>query len=397
MARRCARFVLLEPSKVGSQHITLLEGYLRALLAIDTPSMGYSLVYRADPSSHAALDAEVKARVPLDPIRVLNPENRRWVRKVAQEVGAVFSAMDGMGPDDRLLVTCLSSPSLLIVELVARVLGFGGRDVTVVLHGEVEALFDASCRSPRSWGFWSWRWSRLRRADSPLSLAVIADFIRAGLALLDPGKFGGDAIRVLPFPITPFRGHSAEVPERHLAAFIGYRTRFKDFDRFQAIASAAGPDLRFAAIGGGVVDEQGMGKQGEGERPFRPQLGFLGEVAEASVAIFPYAQGYTAAMSAAALDALSTGVHIVATRRPCFIALHDLFGADHVTLFDTDAELLALLADRPRLDRLRAGAAARRAGLARSPFGPAAAEDAFRAMLAPASRAHGHEPQREAA
>jgi hypothetical protein len=392
MARQRARFILLEPSKVGPQHITLLEGYLRALLALDTRSMGYSLVYRADPSSHAALGAEVRARVPLDPIRVINPEDRRWVRKVAQEVGAVLSAMDGMGPDDRLLITCLSSPSLLIVELVARLLGFGGRNVTVVLHGEVEALFDSSCRSPRSWGFWSWRWAQLRRADSPLSLAVIADFIRAGLAGLDPSKFGGDAIRVLPFPITPFEGHGGSAPERHLAAFIGYRTRFKDFDRFQAIAAAAGPEVRFAAIGGGVVDEQGTG-----ERPFRPDLGFMGEVAEASVAIFPYSQGYTAAMSAAALDALSTGVHIVATRRPCFIALHAVFGPEHVTLFDEDAEVLSLLADRPRLDRLRAGAESRRAGLARSPFGPSAAEEAFRAMLAPDSRPHLREPQREAA
>lgn len=392
MARDGARLVLLEPSKVGPQHITLLEGYLRALLTLDMDSMGYSLVYRADPSSHAALSPAVQGRVPLEPIPVINPEERRWVRKVAQEVSAVMSAMDRMGPDDRLLITCLSSPSLLILEAVARFLGFGGRNVTVVLHGELEALFDSSCRSPRSWGFWAWRWYRLRRPGSPLSLAVIADFIRSALAGLDPQRFGGDATRVLPFPISPFEGQESRLPERHLAAFIGYRTRFKDFDRFQELAAAAGPDVRFAAIGGGVVDELGIG-----ERPFRPDLGFLGEVAEASVAIFPYMQGYTAAMSAAALDALSTGVHIVATRRPCFMALAEMFGPDHVTLFDTDAEALSVLADRPRLDRLRAGAASRRAGLARSPFGPASAEEAFRAMLAPGSQPHLREPQKEAA
>lgn len=392
MVRDSFRFILLEPSKVGPQHITLLEGYLRAIVEMDIGSMGYRLVYRADPSSYAALSPEVKGRVPLEPIRVINPEERRWVCKVAQEVSAVFAAMHGMGPGDRLLITCLSSPSLLIVEAVASFLGLGGRNVTVVLHGEVEALFDNSCRSPRSWGFWSWRWSRLRKAGSPLSLAVIADFIRAGLAGLDPQRFGGDAIRVLPFPITPFEGQTGRLPERHLAAFIGYRTRFKDFDRFQALAAAAGPDVRFAAIGGGAVDELGIG-----ERPFRPDLGFVGEVAEASVAIFPYSQGYTAALSAAALDALSTGVHIVATRRPCFMALHAVFGPEHVTLFDTDAEVLALLADRQRLDRLRAGAVARRAALADSPFGLSATKEAFRTMLSPGSRPHLREPQKEGA
>jgi hypothetical protein len=372
------RLIVLEPSKVGPQHITLLEGYLRALLALDVRSMGYNLVYRADPSSHAALAPEVGSRIPLEPIRVINPEQRRWIRKVGQEVSAVFSTLDGMGPEDRLLVTCLSSPSLLMLELVARFAGFGGRDITVVLHGEVEALFDSSCRSPRSWGFWSWRWSQLRRPNSPLALAVIADFIRVALARLDPARFGGNAVRLLPFPITPFVGQDMETPVQQLAAFIGYRTRFKDFDRFQAIASAAGQQLRFAAIGGGVVDELG-----QGERLFRPELGFLGEVAEATIAIFPYSQGYTAAMSAAALDALSTGVHIVATRRPCFVALQEAFGPDYVTVFDEDSEVQSVVADQQRLDRLKGGAAARRKGLARSPFGPAATEAAFRELLAP--------------
>ncbi len=376
MAAGGARFIVLEPSKVGPQHITLLEGYLRALLAIEPEAMGYRLVYRADQSSHAALAPDVRGRVPLEPIHVINPEERRWVRKIAQEVGAVLAALDGMGPGDRLLVTCLSSPSLLVLEAVARLFGLGGRDITVVLHGEVEALFDESCRSPRSWGFWAWRWSRLRRPDSPIALAVIADFIRTALVQHDPVRFPAQAIRVLPLPISPFDGTAARLVGDHLVAFIGYRTRFKDFDRFQSIADAATGPVRFAAIGGGRVDDlAGV------ERPFDPELGFMGEVAQASVALFPYSQGYTAAMSAAALDALSTGVHIVATARPCFVALHEVFGPDHVTLFETDAEVLALLADHARLDRLRAGAAVRRARLAASPFGPAAAQRSFRALL----------------
>ena len=86
-------------------------------------------------------------------------------------------------------------------------------------------------------------------------------------------------------------------------------------------------------------------------------------------------------MSAAVLDALSTGVHIVATRRGCFEAIHREFGDDTITLFDTDAELAAIVGDQAFLERARAGAAARRSRLATSSFGMAATEADFRRVL----------------
>lgn len=366
------RFIMLEPSKVGSQHVTLLEGWLRALHAIDLPARGLELVYRADSTSFAALAEDVRVRTRHEPITVLDPEQRRWVRKVFQELRAVRQSVADLGPRDLLLITCLSSPTLFLLELGNALLGT--KNVTAVLHGEVEALFDFTQRDPRRWGFWAWAWARLRRPGSRLRLAVIARFIADSLAKWDPVRFGNGKVRVLPFPVLPASGPCFD-EDGHLAIFIGYRTRFKGYDRFVRIAQQLGARMAFAAVGGGVVEAVPGGQR----RPIDPRRGYHGEVARASVAIFPYSAGYVAGLSAAALDALATGVHILATPRPCFVALRDALGPDHVTLFETEAEAAAIL-DGPFLDRVRAGAESRRRGLARSPFGSGAAEAAFAAM-----------------
>jgi glycosyltransferase involved in cell wall biosynthesis len=367
------RFVVLEPSKVGNQHITLIEGYLRALLQVDLDARGLDLVYRADPSSHAALAPDVGGAVMFEPVAVQNPEARRWVSKVAQEVALVREAVSLLRAGDLLLVTCLSSPSLLLLELANRFL----RDakLTVVLHGEVEALFDPSTRSVRRWGFWSWQWSQRRRPGSRLRLAVIAGFIRDALSDAMPQTLSKRDIRVLPFPVSP---HEAAAPREgaHRAIFIGYRTRYKGFHRFAEVAKGlSGGGVEFLTVGDGKVEQLPSGDA----RAF--EGGFLAEVARASVAVFPYEGGYVASLSAAALDAVSTGVHILATRRPCFQSLASELGDDFVTLFDTDEEMQRLLADRSFLDRVRAGAPARRAVLEQTPYGLAHTRAAFAAML----------------
>ena len=374
MSDRCPRFVVLEPSKVGPQHITLIEGYLRALLTLDLPARGIDLVYRADPSSHAALSADVREAVRFEAISVLDPEARQWVRKIGQEVMAVREAVTRMRATDILLITCLSSPSLLLVEVGNGLLG--DRNVTAVLHGEVEALFDARYhRSWRSWGFWAWRWFRLRRHDSRLKLAVIAGFIGDALAKLAPDRLSAADMRVLPFPVSSADGLPLAAG-RHTAVFIGYRTKFKGFDRFAQVASSRAGGLAYVVVGHGQVEEIPAGDvRGFGE------AGFIGEVAKASVAVFPYSAGYVASLSAAALDALSTGVHMVATRRPCFEALERELGSDFITLFDSDEDLSALLADTGFLDRARAGSGRRRMQLAETSYGLSATITAFAAML----------------
>jgi glycosyltransferase involved in cell wall biosynthesis len=365
----------MEPSKVGPQHITLLEGYLGALLALDLPRCGLELVYRADPSSHATLSDSVRARVPLEPIAVIDPDQRRWVAKGLQELGAVRAALAKIGPDDVLVITCLTAPALFLLELAQAMIA--DRRVVVVLHSELEALFDPGLRSPRTWGFWAYRWFRARRPSSRLGIAVIAPFVRDALETSFPETFPPGSIRLLSFPVSggTYAEPEADGPPR--VVFIGYKTRFKGFDVFASAAAAlADEPLAFECIGGGKVESVPGGRL----RGFSAG-GFLDEVARSSLAVFPYQQGYVVTMSAAALDAVATGVHVVATRRPCFEALAAEFGPDCVTLFDTEAELQAILRDRSFIARVQAGAVGRRGLLARSSFGPAATRSAFATLL----------------
>ena len=369
-----ARLVVQEPSKVGPQHITLIEAYLLALLAIDVKAMGIDLVYAADPSSHAALAPSTRHRIAFEPIGVINAEDRRWVAKGLLEVWTVINAVRKSGPRDMLIVTCLTTPALMILEVLS--IGFGRKRVLVVLHSELEALVNDGLRSPRTWGFWSHNWSKLRRLGSRLRIAVIADYVRDALTTTGIAAVARPEVELLTFPV----GSSDGLPTgtgAHRIAFIGYKTWMKGFDRFEALAnSGAAPGCDFTIICAGRIENVVTGDS----RPF-DESGFLGEVAQSTLAILPYSEGYVATVSAAVLDALSTGVHIVATRRGCFEAIHREFGDDTITLYDSDAELAAIVGDAGFLDRARAGSGARRSRLATSSFGTAATEADFRRLL----------------
>lgn len=370
-----ARLVLLEPSKVGPQHITLIEAYLRALQSIDIAAMGFGLVYAAHPSSHAALAPDVQARLVHEPVAVIDAEARRWVAKGLLEVKVVEQAIGRLGPNDVLIITCLTAPALLLIEALA--CRIGGKRVMVVLHSELESLVDPTLRSPTTWGFWSYQWSRLRRTGSPLRIAVLADYIRDKLDTLGNPALSRSEVELLTFPVSIAKNIPVPVGP-HRLSFIGFKTRMKGFECFDLLAKAnALPNRLFHVVGSGKVEDVVTGVA----RPFDAS-GFLGEVGQSTLAIFPYTYGYEASLSAAVLDALSTGVHIVATRRRCFEAVHREFGDSSVTLYDTEAELKAIIADDGFLARARAGAAERREKLPQSSFGAAATRADFRRVLA---------------
>ena len=56
---------------------------------------------------------------------------------------------------------------------------------------------------------------------------------------------------------------------------------------------------------------------------------------------FPYSSGYELSLSAAMLDAIAVGTHLVTLNVPCARALHQYFGDAYITIFDnfTDLEL----------------------------------------------------------
>jgi len=332
------RFFFVEPSKVGPQHITMIEGFLRALTSSERLARTHALIFVSSRSSFAHLSADLQANLHHEAVPVMNPEKRRLILKTFVEFFVVLRYLLKMRSGDLLFVSCVLPTTLLALEYANRVLRRTGFHVT--LHGEVEGLFDRSLQRISSYGYWVALWLRRRRPDSMLSLVVIDDFIKQRLLAEFPDKFSDAQISVVHHPITAFVGSAAgrQPPVRPAVCFIGYRTRFKGFDQFEELAGTV-PGLRFIAIGGGTV----LDIPGGEPRRLDGTAEYIQAIADCSVALFPYVGGYTASLSAAVLDALSAGVHVLATRRACFVALADYFGSNYVTLYDSTEEAASIL------------------------------------------------------
>jgi hypothetical protein len=365
-----SRFVFIEPSKVGSQHITLIEGYLSALTSSTRLSRSFELVFCASRRTAAALSAATRARIRHQPIPVMDPEKRRLTLKTLVEYYAVMRYLLTLRRGDILFVSCVLPSTLVLLELCSWLLRW--RRVFVTLHGEVEGLFDKSLQRPTSFGFWSTWWMRLRRANSTLRLVVIDDFIKRRLLLAYPDKLRDTDVLVVHQPMAPLSVDPSPAQAAPSVCFIGYRTRFKGFEQFmQLSAVVCGAD--FLAIGNGKVEDVRARRWS----PIDGSHDYLAQIARCSVALFPYVDGYTCTLSGAAVDALTAGVHIVATDRPCFVSLREYFGDEMVTIYRSSDELAGLLRDTRWLQQKHAGRARRVSLLEQSKYGLDAVRGCF--------------------
>jgi glycosyltransferase involved in cell wall biosynthesis len=372
------RFFFIEPSKVGSQHITLIEGYLRALLSSSALTRSFKLIFCASMSTVAALSTAVREQIEHVRIPVMDPEKRRLMLKTIVECYVVTRYLLKMRRGDIVFVSCVLPTTLLFLELSNKVLR--RRRLFIVLHGEIEGLFDKSSQRMRSFGFWALWWMRVRRSGSALSLVVIDDFIKHRLLMAYPGKLCDADILVVHQPISPSSIQQPAAIEPPAVCFVGYRTRYKGFDEFMQI-SALIPGVAFVAIGGGKVQDVRSAQT----TTISGSNSYLGEISRCSAALFPYTAGYTCTLSGAVVDALSAGTYIVASDRPCFISLQEYFGADVITICRSAEEMAALFGRPYWLEQKRSGRAARLAQLVESKYGVEAVRASFERLSQVAS------------
>jgi glycosyltransferase involved in cell wall biosynthesis len=358
-----SRFYFVEPSKVGPQHITLIEGYLRALVSSQRIADTYELIVCTSRSTFENLSPDLQTALHHRTIPVMNPEQRRLVLKTFVEFFVVLRYVLALRKGDLLFVSCILPTTLLAIEFINMIFRRQGLYVTV--HGEVEGLFDKSLQKMRSYGYWVLQWLRIRRPNSLLSLVVIDDFIKRRLLAKFPGKLKDNQITVVYHPVTAFAETSHDnAPANVAVCFIGYRTPFKGFDHFEQLARKLST-WRFVAIGGG----QAVDIPSDKSTPLDGNDAYMNAIAACGVALFPYVGGYSCSLSAAVLDALSAGVHVVATRRGCFVSLAEHFGPDVVTIIDTPEDAVAILGNTEWVTRQRAGRTQRLQRLSESRYG----------------------------
>lgn len=365
-----SRFYFIEPSKVRTYHITLIEGYLAAILSSAAIINSRDVVFCACESLFDNLSDAVRNRVVHETIPVVDQDKHHVVQKSLLEFWIVLKYMFRMRRNDLMFISCMMPTALLLIEILNRVLR--KRNLFVVIHGEIEATLGGEHLHWRSIGYWAVRWLRTRRCDSLIAVVVIDDFIKETLIAKHPDKFMDESIYVAHHPITPCFFDTPEIVDIPTACFIGYRLPAKGFGEFKLLA-AAHPNIRFAAIGAGEVEDV----RSERARPISGIERFHRAVAECSIAVFPYMSAYDCSLSAAVLDALSTGVHIVATPRASFVSLANDLGSEFVTIYRSTTELEALLDDPSGIARHRFGRNRRLASLASSKFGLAAVQSDF--------------------
>lgn len=358
------RFFFLEPSKVRSYHITLIEGYLRALRASEDMKARFDIIVSLSQSTWSYLPPEVTNGIRHETIPVVDQDEHKVIRKSLLEFAVVLKYVLRLRRHDVLFVSCLVPPALLLIELANVFLR--RQNVFVVVHGEMEAVLDRTHLDWRSIGYWSRRWLSIRPRSSRIHVVVIDDFIRDALSRKHPEKLPASAVLVIHHPISEFQPRELEHTKYSTVCFIGYRSPAKGFDLFEQLGRSL-PDLQFLAIGGGKVEDVRTGVK----TPIVGGAGFLEAIYGCSVALFPYASSYNCSLSAAAIDALSTGVHIVATPLPFFVSLYEGLGPQYVTIYRSIDELRALLSNLEFLAAIEAGRLERIRRLTTSPFGQA--------------------------
>lgn len=372
MQRR--HFYFVEPSKVLSQHITLLEGYLKAIISSDDLSQSLELLFCASRSTFNSLSPATRQHVHHEAITVMNPEKRRLALKTLVEFFVVLRYILRMQRGDVMFVSCVLPTTLLMLECVNFFLR--RRSVCIALHGEIEGLFDESLQRFRSYGFWIMMWMRCRRSDSGLALVVTDDFIKRKLLAEYPKKLSEENLFVVHNPISTAVLAASPDTATHSACFIGHRTKFKGFEKFRQLSEFV-PSVSFLAVGGGKIEDIRLGHSSE----LKSNEEYFQTISSCSVAVFPYIGGYTCSLSAAVLDALSVGLHVMASDRPCFTALADKFGPDSVTICHFPEEACVLLSDALWLAARRNGRARRLERLARSEHGLEAVRSSFAKMV----------------
>lgn len=332
------RLILLEPSKVGTQHITLISSYLEAMVAAGDNQVEIWCASSMWDSLPSVLTSKVRHRK----VPVIDPSSRRFVLKVPLEFLVTLWAIIHKGRDDILLITCLFSPALYLVSQVVRWLR--PNSVFVVLHSEIEAVLDQTL-SPTitGYGFWIRRFWQKCLHQGTLGLVVIDRFIRDRLITLPEERLRPERLTVLTMPISltercarPKRtGHPRSKPK---ACFVGFRSRLKGFDVFAELA-AKRDDFIWLGIGGGIIEDIATKEIKQLERP----EDFVQALSGCDVAVFPYQAGYDVSMSAAVLDAISVGLHVIASPRGCFLALSEALGEDLVQCAECADEMNAAL------------------------------------------------------
>ena len=332
--------LFVEPSKVGTQHITLIEGYLYAAINF---SISNSSKVEAYLSKSTIKELKIKHNNFVSKeIQVMNPEKRNLILKSILEFIVTLRLVLKADKNQLMIVTCMLPTSLLALELFMKIFRIKRNKLYVCLHGEIEYLLTEKILNPLRIGFWSNLWFQIRNKKSNIKLILLDEFIKEKLLDKFHHKLKESSLFVLPFPLPLIRPSkelssnikSSKSTNKFKICFIGYKTEQKRYDRFKNLSEIMS-DYEFFYIGGGKC----INLSNNQISYFSSKDDYINSIRMMDFAIFPYnSGGYNLSMSAAMLDALFNGLIIISTDLGCARGLNKKY-SNRVIVYETFQEL----------------------------------------------------------
>jgi len=333
-----SNFLLVEPSKVGDQHITFISSYIEAINLNKNIMDLYNFKFIGSSSTIENLEVLKNLNIKSEIIFVVNPDKRRLVFKTLVEFYQVVRLIFKKNNLDILLISCILPTSLIFIEILNKLAN--KKNIFIVLHGEIEGILNSEKHDPRRIGFWSNIWFSYLCGKSKLRYVVIDKFIKDKLNLIRNNL----EFITIPQPIKALHFKKTSFNKKTLC-FIGYRTKNKGYEIFKGLAKDKG-EYNFIAIGGGIVENLSDGSI----QKIKDREHYLNEISKADIALFLYTDGYQLTLSGAALDAISVGVPILALPRPFFSHLNSVFG-DNIVLVKSSLDEIIQSIDNKLCDK----------------------------------------------
>lgn len=355
------RLVVLEVSKVRSYHSTLVDGLLRSYTAASLERRFGTPVLYAARSFYDHLSTEARLSVEYRPIPVIDQDSRRWLAKSVLEAWVALRCLLALRPGELLFVTTVMPSAMVLLEMFAWLIRRGR--VVVLQHGELDGAFQPEKQSLTSFGYYIFLWFRMRRVLTGTRVAVLDYFIAEELQRRFPGSVATEALHVVPLPMIPLDISTVREPGPPRCCFVGFKSPNKGYHTFRHLAQSF-PEIEFRVIGAG---QDRLCGRDDGKK-LGSANDFIAAVARCDIAVMPYVTGYDCSLSAAATDALASGLHLLCSDRGCFRALAAAFGPKCVTVCADESAMRRRLSDQDWLSMCMAGKADRLSRVAESRY-----------------------------
>ena len=303
------KFAIIEPSKTKSEHLSFNQAVINELAK---QASGGILLYCSG-SHYNRLEVDI----PYVKIPVVSIVSRQFISKLFVESYSLLyslSSIKNRGVRQAIILS-IFPPLLSLLPILSKLFGIS---ITLIIHGELDGVVDASKQHISSYGYWMRRFIN-RLGYKKIRCIILGKGIHSRFSQIFP-----EAALSFEWANHPIvRPYNKDVMTRDIAiASTGIATARKHSVLFQAFLQTYRRDgIKATHIG---MTEPGLFEKFSGEICFTAKPGehlsmeqYHNALKITAVVVFPYDQfSYRLGVSGAMLDALSCGCRVVSLENP---------------------------------------------------------------------------------